>query len=663
MSESQHRFAEFQLDCASFELRRQGRSQKSERIPLERIPMELLILLLERQGSVVTRQEIVDRLWGKNVFVDTEHGINTAIRKVRQALKDDSDHPRFVHTVSGKGYRFVAEKNGKAAQADAVTGPPLAALQSMPGQALQPEGSRPMWGQPPRLPALSAVEESGGAEVPPRSSSTTAAPNPLSIKIKVAIALAFCVVLAAALTFIFRNRIFRTNQLAQIHSVAVLPLANLSGDPSQDYFADGMTDELITALAKNRNLRVVSRTSAMQYKGVNRPVRDIAHELGVDGILEGSVEHSANRVHMTVQLIYAATDSHIWAESYNRDETQALSLPEELSQIVAKEVKAATSPATSERYISPEAHDAYLHGRYFWFTFDTAQTLPYFEKAIRLQPDYAAAWAGLSDTYAAQALDEVPPREAVAKAGDAARKAVELDDSLAEGHLSLGAWYLLIWDLLHADAELRQAIELNPNYAESHYLRHYILLALNRPDEALQEEKRAVELDPFARSWGLAKCYIQMRQFDAAIGELRMQSLARPDDSVVHAFLALAYRLKGMAKESQQEFEKKLQLQHNPEGAAAARRIYAKGGPKAIAQWEASVLIARAREGYVSPWNLAQTIAGNHDREQTLSYLEAAYREHSPSLISIQTEPIFDFLHDDPRYRALVTKLGLPHAP
>ena len=655
MSESQYRFAEFQLDCASFELRRQGRAQKSERISLERIPMELLILLLERQGSVVTRQEIVDRLWGKDVFVDTEHGINTAIRKVRHALKDDPDNPRFIHTVSGKGYRFVIEKNGQPPQA-----------------AVPPAAPQPVERRAPRPPALTAIEESGGTEASRRNSDAvaTAAPKsaPANTKIKAKIimfaAVTLGLVLAAGLAYQFRGRIFRTNQAAQIHSIAVIPLANLSGDPSQDYFADGMTDELITALAKNRNLRIVSRTSVMQYKGVNRPVRDIARELGVDGILEGSIERSANRVHMTVQLIFAPTDSHIWAESYDRDLNQAVSLPEELSQTVAKEVKAATSPAPQPRYISPGAHDAYLHGRYFWFTFDPKQTLPYFEKAIQLQPDYAAAWAGLSDTYAARALDSGGAvfQESLAKAGDAARKAVELDDSVAEGHLSLGAWYFESWDPLDADAELRRSIELNPNYAESHYLRHYILLALNRLDEALQEEKRAVELDPFVRSWGLGRCYIQLRQFDAAISELRMQSVARPGDAFVHHLLALAYRLKGMAKESQQELEKKFELEHNAEGLAAVRQAYARGGQKAVAQWDATVTKARAREEYISPLDLAQTVAGTYDKEETLKYLDAAYREHTPFLIIIQNEPVLDFLHNDPRYRALVTKLGLSPA-
>jgi tetratricopeptide (TPR) repeat protein len=216
--------------------------------------------------------------------------------------------------------------------------------------------------------------------------------------------------------------------------------------------------------------------------------------------------------------------------------------------------------------------------------------------------------------------------------------------------------------VLHADAELQRAIELNPNHAESHYLRHYILLALNRPNEALQEEKRSVELDPFARSWGLGRCYFQLRQFDAAISEFRMQSAARPGDSHVHDGLALAYRLKGMPKESQQELEKRFELEHNAEGLAAVSRAYAKGGPKAVAQWIAIAVKAQAREEYISPWDIAQNVAFTRDKDETLKYLEAAYQEHSPGLISIQNEPVFDFLHSDPRYRALVKKIDLPPA-
>jgi TolB-like protein/DNA-binding winged helix-turn-helix (wHTH) protein len=434
MSERQYRFAEFQLDCAGFELRRQGRAQKSERISLERIPMELLILLLERQGSVVTRQEIVDRLWGKDVFVDTEHGINTAIRKVRQALKDDPDSPRFVHTVSGKGYRFVAETNGQSAQ--------------------QPESPLPESGQPPPAVALSAVEASAPAEVPRRRPTARPAAQRKWTEFA-AIIVVVCIAVAAFLIYSLRNRIFPSSHASQIHSIAVLPLANLSGDPSQDYFADGMSDELITALAKNRNLRVVSRTSAMHYKGVQRPVGEIARELGVDGILEGSVERSASRVHMTVQLIHAPSDSHVWAESYDRDLNQAYSLPEELSRTVAKEVKAATSTAPPQRYVNPEAHDAYLKGLEFWFGNNNRGGLEYFERAIQLQPDYAAAWSGLSDTYAVLSVSgDAPASEVRTKWESAARKALELDDSLPQAHNTMAGWYLFyVWDWQRAEAE------------------------------------------------------------------------------------------------------------------------------------------------------------------------------------------------------------------
>ncbi|MFZ0955930.1 MAG: winged helix-turn-helix domain-containing protein, partial [Candidatus Sulfotelmatobacter sp.] len=491
MPESQYKFAEFQLDCASYELRRHGRAQKSERISLERIPMELLILLLERQGSVVTRQEIVDRLWGKDVFVDTEHGINTAIRKVRQALKDDPDSPRFVHTVSGKGYRFIAERIGNP-----------------PGSPL------------PEAPLLPRLTEPGAVE-------NAAAPEAASSTTKMIAAAAICLIAAATLVFLFRARLFPSTHAAQIHSLAVIPLANLSGDQSQDYFADGMTDELITALAKNRTLRVVSRTSAMQYKGVKRPLPDIARELNVDGILEGSIERTPNSVHMTVQLIYAPTDTHIWAESYDRDLNHVYSLPEELSQTIAKEVKVATSPAPARRYISPEAHDAYLHGRYFWFTFDKApQALPYFEKAIQLQPDYAAAWSGLADTYMLSGMNgDALPLDMMPKAEAAARKALELDNSLPEAHGTMGAWYLFCaWDLPRAEAEARRSVELGPNDSQAHYLLSVVFESENRFAEALAEQKRSAELDPFIHPWEVGEFYTDAGQYDAAIDEFRMQS-------------------------------------------------------------------------------------------------------------------------------------------
>jgi TolB-like protein/DNA-binding winged helix-turn-helix (wHTH) protein len=431
---SLYEFGEFELDCARFELRRNGRSVK-----IERIPMDLLILLAEKDGAAVTRREIIERLWGKDVFVDTEHGINTAIRKIRQALKDDPEQPRFVQTVTGKGYRFVAgAKNGNATLAS-----PGEAKSTEPAEAAPAE--RNSW----RLITITAIT--------------------------------VCLVAVAVLVLNaigVGKRIFARNEIGPIRSVAVLPLVNLSGDATQDYFADGMTDELTTALAKNRSLRVVSRTSAMQYKGVSRPLRDIARELGVDGIVEGSVVRSANHVHVTLQLIYAPADTHVWAESYDRDLSGALSLPQKLSQIIANQARVDSAPAKPQRYVSPEAHDAYLQGRYVWsaanyartrqHTENAIQSRGYFEKAIRLQPDYAAAWSGLADSIWVKGVGgTAPTAEFVEKAEAAACKAVELDDSLPEAHNSMAAVYFFYkWDWNRADAECRRSLELDPNNTE-----------------------------------------------------------------------------------------------------------------------------------------------------------------------------------------------------
>jgi TolB-like protein/DNA-binding winged helix-turn-helix (wHTH) protein len=638
MSEPQYRFAEFQLDCASFELRRQGRTQKSERISLERIPMELLILLLERQGSVVTRQEIVDRLWGKDVFVDTEHGINTAVRKIRQALRDDPDQPRFILTVSGKGYRFVAGDNGNRR--------PAAPTPSETPTALPEREPRP-----------------SGSDVPDRGSVAAVMPAVQSNRAKLAIVIAICVVVAVIFISSQRHRIVRANQASQIHSIAVIPLANLSGDAAQDYFADGMTDELITALAKNRSLRVVSRTSAMQYKGVNRPLPDIARELNVDGILEGSIERTPTSVHMTVQLIYAPTDTHVWAESYDRNLNEFVFLPEELSQTIAKEVKAAVSPPTRQRSISPEAHDAYLEGLYFWYRGDFDHSKQYFQKAIDLQPDYAAAWAGLGDSYGVRAGGDTPPQSAFAKDEEYSRKALELDDSVAEAHQSMAALYLFhAWDWNRAEAEARRAIELNPNLAAAHHLRSYILFALNRDAEALQEQKQATAIDPFAQPWHLGRAYLYLRQYDAAISELSARAAVQKVDGV-EFILSDAYRFKGMEKEAVQHLELGFLAENDQPSAEAARRAFDQGGYRAAAEWLLRRDQDRARSEYVSPYSFALDYARLERKDDTLHFLEGAFQERYPEMVFLQKKPDFAFLYSDPRFQTLVKKVGLPPVP
>jgi tetratricopeptide (TPR) repeat protein len=416
-------------------------------------------------------------------------------------------------------------------------------------------------------------------------------------------------------------------------------------------------------LAKNTPLRVVSRTSALQYKAAKKPLRDIGRELGVDGILEGSIERLPNRVHMTVQLIHAPSDTHVWAESYDRDFNDAFSLPLELAQTIAKEVKVAVTPPRPQRYVNPEAHDEYLRGHYLWYSMDNENSRKHFERAIRLQPDFAAAWSGMADGYIASVVEGLaPPEPAMQKAEETARKALQLDDTVAEAHNALAAFYLFgKWDWRGAEKESRRALELNPNLAEAHHLYSWVLVVSQRPDEAIREEKRAMELDPFSEPWALGLTYVQTRQIDAAISELQMRTKAQPN--IVSFFsLSGAYWLKGMWKESQHNLEEGLRLTGGPEAAAAAHHAFEADGERAVEEWGVKDITARARKGYVSPFDIASRYACLGDKENTLKYLEDALREHSAWLVFIQNEPVLDFLHSDKRYRSIVNTIGLPPA-
>jgi TolB-like protein/DNA-binding winged helix-turn-helix (wHTH) protein len=616
------RFGPYSLDLRSGELRKLG-----TKIKMGEQSFRILCLLLDANGEMVTREELRTKLWPSDTFVDFDHGLNSAVQRLRDCLSDSAENPRWIQTVPRRGYRFVGQVDWR--------------------QAEKP------------VPANSKDTKS-----PQTEALLVAAPSAETASRRWPFAAAILILVAAGITLGYC--LYRQSEKRQaarsIRSLAVLPLENLSGDPKQDYFADGMTDELTTMLAKNRSLRVVSRTSAMQYKGVHRPLRDIASALGVDGILEGSLARTANRMHLNVQLIYAPTDTHVWAETYDRDLEGAFSLPEELSQAVAKEVNTATSDSAKQRYINPEAHDAYLRGRYFWFAGNDQRSQEYFEKAIQIQPDYAAPWAGVADSYSIRAIDdECPAKDVMAQIEASAHKAVGLDDSLPAAHHSLAAWYLFFaWDLPRADAESRRSIELDPAIAEQHHLHSYILLALNRNYEALQEQKRATDLDPFARSWALGHAYLQLRQFDAAISELRMRADAFPNEPWIHLNLYGAYRYKGMWNDSERELEQGLKLSGQPEAAEAARQAFARGGERAVEEWAVSDAVERARKGYVAPYEIAKDYAFLGDKADTLRFLEQSYREHYPWLILLQTEPMFDFVHPEPRYQALIKKLGLP---
>ena len=629
-------FGDLRLDCSRFELWRAGRSLK-----LERKPMELLILLATREGDLVTRAEIAEHLWGSEVFVDTEHGINTAIRKIRQALRDDPDQPRFVQTVMGKGYRFIG---------------PISEVR-LPPPFLDPEPAAP-----------GARDVATTIPAPQSSTSEAGAPSrrprlPSWLLIGASVIVLCCITAFTLHAHWSRERSARA-ATSNIRSIAVLPLDNLSGDPAQNYFADGMTDELTTMLAKNSTLHVISRTSVMQYKGAHRPLREIAQALGVDGILEGSVERSDGKVHMTIQLIQASTDTHLWADSYERDANDVVTLPSEAAEAIAKRLNSAVAPPPSARYVNPEAHDAYLHGHYLWFSGQNDKAGEYFRKATELQPDYAPGWSGLSIYYGAGAVDGLlDPRTALPAQDVAARKAVILDEALPEAHLAMAATYWLHnWDLARADKEVLGAIELDPKFAEAHHLRAKILAALNRHKEAIAEQKRATELDPFARPFALPLSYILARQYDAAITDGLQRLESTPNDATLHGVLSEAYRCKDMHNEAVQMLGPYFLLQGDKSSAESVRRAFEQGGYIAVVRWEISDTERKSAKQYVSPVEMALLYAQLGQREKTLALLEEGYRQHSPYMLDIQNDPAYDFLHNDQRYRSLITKIGLPQA-
>ena len=617
------RFGEdFELDVASRRLRR-----GSHRLKVERIPLEVLALLVERPGEIVTRDEIVEKVWGKGAFLDTDNSIRGAIRKIRQVLKDDPEQPRFIQTVTGQGYRFIAPLISRPAEEDSADG-------SADIERKEPESE------------VVRVQGDHGFRM-----------------LRASLWLALAAGLVVAIIYITTKSRPADASALKIKSLAVLPFANLSGNPGQDYFADGVTDELITMLAKNSRLRIISRTSVMRYQKVQRPLPEIGRELGVDGILEGSAGRFGTSVHINVQLIYAPTDTHVWAESYDRDASDVISLQSELAQTIARQVGLTVSASSHPaKPIRPEAHDAYLMGRYYWFAGNLDKSRQYFQKAISLQADYAPAWSGIADSYIAGAVGgDSPAANAVTNGEPAAKKALALDDSAAEAHVTMAAvYYFLHWDLLNADRESQRAIEIDPRLALAHHVRAQILQTLERTNEALQQTKEGMELDPFAQPEALARALIHARKFDEAIAEARLRSEAQPDNVQLHDMLLSAYMHKGMEKEAAEEWEAELQLSGDKQGALAVHQAFARGGLKAVYEWQLTGFIKRARTEYVAKLDLAAIYAHLRRKEEALHYLELAYREHDPLLVTVQNMPSFDLLHSEPRYQAVVNEMGLP---
>jgi TolB-like protein/Tfp pilus assembly protein PilF len=573
------RFGDFEFDSRARQLRRHGHT-----IRLHGQPLEILGLLLERPAQVVLREELRARLWPQDTFVDFEHSLNAAVNKLREALDDDANNPRFIETVPRRGYRFISAVG-------------LHDSRNLLGE----------WSSP------------------------------------------------------------------RIQSLVVLPLENLSNDPEQEYFADGMTDQLITNLAQISALKVISRTSAMRYKGTKKSLPEIARELHVDAVVEGAVMWVGGRVRISAQLIEAPTDYHLWAASYERDLRDVLSMQEEVTRAIASEIRVNLSAQeqarlASTRPIDPEAYRLYLKGRYYWNKRSLEgfqKAIEYFQQATAKDPAYALAYVGLADTYTYFSFfDVVPPREAMPKAKAAAARALEIDNRLGEAHVSLGyVSYMYDWDWPAAGKHFEQALTLNPAYSRAHTFYPFYLSSLGRSEEALAVAKRSLDLDPAspAVNHSLAVQFYFARQFDQAIEQAHKTLELDPNFAISYELLGEVYVSRGMYREGLSELEKYSALSRGRAmSLALLGYAHARLGERSQALRMLEQLEATSKERYTPALSFAVVYAGLGEKDQAFAWLEKAYGERTSRLGYLKVEPLWDPLRPDPRFADLVRRIGLP---
>jgi TolB-like protein/DNA-binding winged helix-turn-helix (wHTH) protein/Flp pilus assembly protein TadD len=629
------RFGVFDLDVQSGELRKNGL-----KIRLPEQAFRVLILLLERPGQVVTREELRQKLWPGNTFVDFDTGLASAVKKLRNALGDSAENPRFVETLPKRGYRFIGPVNGVAGGAAVQVPPPDNTAEA---GAVQ---SRPVRRMPLHRVAAAAVTLGS-----------------------------LIAVLVAANIGHLRDRLLVKVSPPAIRSIAVLPLENLTGDSAREYFADGMTDALITELAQMGDLRVISRTSVIQYKGAKRPLPAIARELNVDGIVEGAVLRSGPRVRITAQLVDARTDQHLWARSYERDLNDIVTLQTEIAQAIAEAIVGKLTPPQRARLmgsrpISAEANEllyqgvvAASRGNYQGFS----DAITYFEHAITKQPDFAGAYAAMSLCYIQFSfVGPLSPQEFMPRAETAARKALELDEGLAEAHAALGIiFYKFHWDWSAAEREFRQALELNPNYSEGHRRFSEFLYASGRAEEALAEAQRARELDPLSlqATLDMATSFRAIGQYERAIAEFRKALEKSPHLSRAHFQLGVTHVDKGDLNEGIAELETAVKLsQGNPRFLAYLAYADAASGKRREAQEILSKLESLSRRQYVSPFGIAAIHIGLGQKATALAWLERAYEVRDSELAGLNgliTDRRLGPLHSDPHFQDLVRRVGL----
>jgi TolB-like protein/DNA-binding winged helix-turn-helix (wHTH) protein/Tfp pilus assembly protein PilF len=627
-----YRFGPFALDARTGELSGDGHP-----IPLRDQPVQLLLALLERPGDLVTRQELATRLWPPGTFVDVDRGLNKAINHLREALGDSPDSPRYVETLPRKGYRFVAPVTvEEGASASGATGTPVVEVP-----------------RPESAPPLSATV--GGPPMAPPTTRPRRVPRWLPAALSIA---ALCAVPIALDTGHVRTRLATWWRGAPpISSLAVLPLQSLSQDPEQEYFADGMTDALITDLAKLGRLHVTSRTSVMRYKKTTKSIGEVGRELGVDAVVEGTVVHSGGRVRINAQLIQVATDTHLWAEAYERDMTEVLGLQRAVATDVARRINLLVKAPGQTRLVDPRAYGLYLKGRYLFHQYTDEgwrQGIDAFTQATQADGTFAPAHAGLADTYlVAGAYGAMPAHEALAKGKEAAARALEIDDSLASAHYALAtayAWYDADWT--SAEREFARALALDPRDPLGRNWYGGYLSLRGRHDEAIAEHARAIDLDPLLAISGanLTRALYWARRYDDAVAQAKRTLRLDPEFGVAMLWLEAGLRHKGLEKEA---VDLRLRTR-TPEGAATTKRVFETEGFAGVLRRDAAlfefagglVLAARCR-------------AQLGDTERALALLETCAAKKCPMLVTIGVEPDFDGIRQQPRFQALVKGVGL----
>jgi len=664
---------ELEIDPQAFELRRHHRAVK-----LERIPMEILLLLIERRTELVTREEIAKKVWGTGVFLDTDGSINAAIHKIRQALRDDPENPRFIRTVTGKGYRFLATPVNREPDSEIAATPqppvtaslPESAAKTGPASTAVAPSIPPSGLQPADLPVVPAPDSPPASEAMPVQTPGITLPPSLLRGIAWA-ALAGIVVIGAAAVLYLRGPASIASPSGVRPMLAVLPFENLTGDPSQDYFSDGFTEEMITRLGTLApgQLGVIARTSVMYYKQERAPLDRLAKELGVQYVLEGSIRREGRHIRVTAQLIQVKDQSHLWAQQFDREQSDVLQVEEEIAQAIASEIDLALGPfrppRTGEAASLSEnqyaAYEHYLRGRYFWnkrTREDLGRAVESFQQAIDANPEDARGYAGLADAYVLLAVwSYAPASEVVPKARAAALKALEIEPNLAAALPSLALInqdFDLDWKT--SEERFRRAIDLDPNYATAHHWYAEMLAYEGRTDEALAESALAMKLDPRSLIIAVDHAYFlsYARQYDRAIEQFRAVMAVDPRFPKTIGIVG-DYVLTGQYDAALAELRRRKQTDDPPSVLAAEADIYGRLGQMEKA-WEAlkeaERLCERRKQDPTGIRLLAYMGMGLHD--EAMAILQKECRSNPSSLVNVKVNRYLDPLRSDPRFEQLI---------